>query len=96
MLGALAVLPVASPVLAIATAADLVFAAIERYKALVAEYTAAVDWRAPLEDDDPDCLEAEDERRGRAPRCSTKWTVFQLPAGNRRRDYGLAQIHRDA
>jgi hypothetical protein len=35
--------------------------AIERYKVLSVEYTAAVDRRAPLEDDDPDLLEAEDE-----------------------------------
>jgi hypothetical protein len=38
-----------------------VFAAIERYKVLSVEYTAAVDRRAPLEDDDPDLFEAEDE-----------------------------------
>ena len=38
---------------------DPVFAAIERYKVLSAEYTAAVERRAPLDDDDPDFLEAE-------------------------------------
>ena len=59
MLGALAVLPVAVP--AAAAVPDPVFAAIERYKVLSAEYTVAVDRRAPLEDDDPDLLEAEDE-----------------------------------
>lgn len=59
MLGALAVLPVAMP--AAATEPDPVFAAIARYKALSAEYTIAVDRWAPLEDDDPDLLEAEDE-----------------------------------
>ena len=40
---------------------DPVFAAIERYKVLSAKHTAAVDRSAPLEDDDPDFLEAEDE-----------------------------------
>jgi hypothetical protein len=59
MLGALAVLPVALP--AAAAVPDPVFAAIERYRVLSVEYTAAVDWRAPLEDDDPDLSEAEDE-----------------------------------
>ncbi|KJC37713.1 hypothetical protein UP06_30365 [Bradyrhizobium sp. LTSP857] len=59
MLGALAVLPVALP--AAAAVPDPVFAAIERYNALSAEYTAAVDWRAPMEEDNPDLFEAEDE-----------------------------------
>jgi hypothetical protein len=57
MLGALAVLPVALP--AAAAGPDPVFAAIERYKMLSAEYTAAVDRWAPLEY--PDRLEVEDE-----------------------------------
>lgn len=50
--------PTASPA---AAEPDPVFAAIERYKVLSAEYTVAVDRRAPLEDDDPDLSEAEDE-----------------------------------
>lgn len=48
-------------VAAAATEPDPVFAAIERYEVLSAEYAVAVDRRAPLEDDDPDLLEAEDE-----------------------------------
>ncbi|EIG63490.1 hypothetical protein [Bradyrhizobium sp. WSM1253] len=59
MLGTLAVLPVAWP--AAAAVPDPVYAAIERYKALSVEYTAAVEWRAPLEDDDPDLWDAEEE-----------------------------------
>jgi hypothetical protein len=56
-----AALGVALPLPVSATEPDPVFAAIERYKVLSAEYTVAVDRRAPLEDDDPDLLEAEDE-----------------------------------
>jgi hypothetical protein len=59
MLGALAVLPVALP--AAAAVADPVFAAIERYNVLSAEYTVAVDRSAPLEYEDPDRLDAEHE-----------------------------------
>jgi hypothetical protein len=58
-LAGLATASVAWP--AAAAEPDPVFAAIERYKVLSAEYTAAVDRRAPLEDDDPDLLEAEDD-----------------------------------
>jgi len=47
--------------LAGAPAVDPIYAAIERYKMLSAEYTVAVDRRAPLEDDDPDLWEAEHE-----------------------------------
>jgi hypothetical protein len=46
---------------AAALAADPIYAAIERYKVLFAEYTAAVDRSAPLEVEDPDWLEAENE-----------------------------------
>ena len=40
---------------------DPIYAAIERYKVLSAEYTAAVDRSGPLEDDDSDHWEAENE-----------------------------------
>ncbi|TYO64624.1 twin-arginine translocation signal domain-containing protein [Bradyrhizobium hipponense] len=59
LLGALAVLPVALP--AAAAVPDPVFAAIERYKMLSVEYTAAVDRWAPLEHEHPDRSDAEDE-----------------------------------
>jgi hypothetical protein len=58
-LAGLAALPLALP--AAAAVPDPVFAAIERYKALSVEYTAVVDWRAPMEQEDPDLSEAEDE-----------------------------------
>ncbi|WP_369723078.1 hypothetical protein AB8Z38_03055 [Bradyrhizobium sp. LLZ17] len=59
MLGALTVLPVALP--AAAAVPDPVFAAIDRYKLLSVEYTAAVDRWAPLEHAHPDRSDAEDE-----------------------------------
>jgi hypothetical protein len=56
-----AAIPTTVVTAAAATEPDPVFATIERYKVLSAEYTAAVDRSAPLEPEDPDYLEAEDE-----------------------------------
>ena len=59
MLAGLAVLPAALP--AAAAEPDPVHAAIERHRHLSADYTAAVDRRAPLESEDPDYFECEDD-----------------------------------